>query len=307
MKTPLELRHLRTFAALAESLTLTQAANKLFITQSALSQQLKLLEDVYGLPLVERRMQPLCLTGAGKRIAQAATRVLHEVSLLERDLTQLADKNSGPLRVAVECNTCFDWLMPSMDAFRPSWADVDLDIVSGFHADPVSLLLEHRADLAITAENDESAGVEYFPLFSYEMLAVISNEHDWAKKERVELIDFNEQVLITYPIPDAMLDIMRVLKPLNIFPQRRSTELTIAILQLVASERGVAVLPNWGVQSYVDKNYVSARPIGEAGLHGTLYAAVRKVDTGRAYVQDFIRLIRSTCRDNLRGIVAIVE
>lgn len=55
MRTPLELRHLRTFHALAESTTLTQAAERLFISQSALSQQLKLLEDVYGLPLVERR------------------------------------------------------------------------------------------------------------------------------------------------------------------------------------------------------------------------------------------------------------
>jgi LysR family transcriptional regulator for metE and metH len=305
MRTPLELRHLRTFHALAESTTLTQAAERLFISQSALSQQLKLLEDVYDLPLVERRTQPLCLTTAGQRLAQAAQRVLHEVALLEQDLTKLSHTDSGPLRVAVECNTCFDWLMPAMDAFRPRWDAVDLDIVSGFHADPVSLLLEHRAELAITAENDGSGQIEFFPLFSYEMLAVVSREHEWASFEYVALSDFAEQTLITYPIPDAMLDIMRVLKPLNIFPQRRTTELTIAILQLVASGRGVGVLPNWGVQSYVDKQYVCAKSIGESGLHGTFYAAVRTADAGRVYVQDFIELLRSTCRDNLRGITLL--
>jgi len=192
-----------------------------------------------------------------------------------------------------------------MDAFRPRWDAVDLDIVSGFHADPVGLLLEHRAELAITAENDGSGQIEFFPLFSYEMLAVVSREHEWASLEYVALSDFAEQTLITYPIPDAMLDIMRVLKPLNIFPQRRTTELTIAILQLVASGRGVGVLPNWGVQSYVDKQYVCAKSIGESGLHGTLYAAVRTADAGRVYVQDFIELLRSTCRDNLRGITLL--
>lgn len=247
----------------------------------------------------------MCLTTAGQRLAQAAQRVLHEVALLEQDLTKLSHTDSGPLRVAVECNTCFDWLMPAMDAFRPRWDAVDLDIVSGFHADPVGLLLEHRAELAITAENDGSGQIEFFPLFSYEMLAVVSREHEWASLEYVALSDFAEQTLITYPIPDAMLDIMRVLKPLNIFPQRRTTELTIAILQLVASGRGVGVLPNWGVQSYVDKQYVYAKSIGESGLHGTLYAAVRTADAGRAYVQDFIELLRSTCRDNLRGITLL--
>lgn len=82
-------------------------------------------------------------------------------------------------------------------------------------------------------------------------------------------------------------------------------ERTIAMLQLVASGRGVAVLPNWRVRSYVDREYIHARPIGTEGLHGTLYAAVRTADAARGYVQDFISLLRSTCRDTLRGIVPL--
>ena len=137
--------------------------------------------------------------------------------------------------------------MPAIDVFRPRC------IVSIFHADSVGLLLEHRAELAITTENDCSGQIEFFPLFSYEMLAVVSCEHEWASLEYVALSDFVEQMLITYPIPGGMLDIMRVLKPLNIFLQRRTTELTIAILQLVANGRAVGGLI--GGQSYVDKQY----------------------------------------------------
>lgn len=294
MPSALELRHLRTLAVLMDAPSLSAAAERLHLTQSALSHQLKLLEGVYELELLERRTQPVRLTPAGLRLAQLGEQVNAAVQAAERDLANMAGGSAGPLRIAVECHTCFDWLMPAMDAFRPQWPEVELDIVSGFHADPVGLVVSDRAELAITSEVDDSAGVEFTPLFQYPMVAVMSNDHRLTARTHLTPRDFADETLIHYPVPDALLDIMRVLGPTGVNPRRRTSELTVAILQLVASRRGIAVLPSWSVQPYVDRGYVSTRPVGKRGLSSRLYAASKAGLTRRPYVQAFVETLKDT-------------
>jgi len=302
MTTPLELRHLRTLAVLLEAPSLSAAAERLHLTQSALSHQLKLLEGVYGVPLLERRTQPVKLTPAGLRLAQLGEQVTTAVQLAERDLANMAGGSAGTLRIAVECHTCFDWLMPAMDAFRPHWPDVELDIVSGFHADPVGLVVSQRAELAITSEIDESGGIEFTPLFQYPMLAVMANDHRLTARTHLTPRDFADETLITYPVPDALLDIMRVLGPAGINPQRRTSELTVAILQLVASRRGIAVLPSWTLQPYVERGYISTRPVGKRGLTSRLYAAGQAGLSQRPYVRAFVETLKDRSFQLLPGI-----
>lgn len=159
MQSILELRHLKTLIALREAGNLLRAASLLNVTQSALSHQLKQLEDHHGTQLFERKSIPVRFTPAGERLLKLADTVLPQVAETERDLVRLAQGVAGQLRIAVECHTCFDWLMPAMDVFRGRWPEVELDIVSGFQADPVGLLYEHKADVAIVAEIDTGKSV----------------------------------------------------------------------------------------------------------------------------------------------------
>ena len=69
--------------------------------------------------------------------------------------------------------------MPAMDDFRGHWPEVELDIVSAFHADPVGLLLSRRADLAVVSAPEDEAAVRYHPLFGYEMVAVLGATIRW--------------------------------------------------------------------------------------------------------------------------------
>ena len=269
----LELRHLKTLLALKETGSVSLAAKRVYLTQSALSHQIKLLEDQYGLPLFERKTQPLHFTPAGERLIQLANEILPKVIEAERDLARVKQGEAGELRIAVECHTCFDWLMPAMDLFRQHWPLVELDIVSGFHTDAVGLLLSHRADWAVVQEVEETPGIVYKPLFSYEMVGLCAKDHPLATKEVWQAEDFIDQTLITYPVPDDMLDLLRkVLHPKGINPTRRTSELTIAIIQLVASKRGVSALPFWAAKPYLDRGYIVARKITEQGLHSNLYA-----------------------------------
>ena len=205
--------------------------------------------------------------------------------------------------MAVECHTCFDWLMPAMDAYRQDWPAVELDIVSGFQADPVGLLLSHRADVAIVSENEAQAGVCFQPLFAYEMVGIAAHSHPLAQKAVWQATDFADETLISYPVPDQMLDVLRqVLLPAGVQPARRHSELTIAIIQLVASRRGIAALPYWAILPYLEKGYVVARPITEGGLYSQLYAALRSEDADKAYLSHFCHTVREQSFAKLPGL-----
>ena len=291
----LELRHLRTLVALRDTGSLVRAAQLLNLTQSALSHQVKLLEDLYGVALFERKSVPPQFSTTGLRLLALADAVLPQIEEAERDVARLALGRAGQLRIVVECHTCFDWLMPAMDAFRTRWPEVELDIVSGFHPDPIALVLQDRADVAIVSEQDAGEAVDFHPLFSFEIVALLANNHPLAAKSHLTARDFAKETLITYPVPDEMLDLVRqVLEPAGIKPARRTTELTIAMLQLVASGRGVATLPVWAVQSYLDRGYVTARPVGRKGLTGHLYLACTGATSGRPWLADFVAVTRET-------------
>lgn len=303
MDSIIELRHLKTLLALEETGSVSLAAKRIFLTQSALSHQIRALENYYDTPLFERKSSPLRFTPAGERLLQLARDLLPQVAAAERDLARIIEGEAGELRLAVECHTCFDWLMPAMGEFRPMWPQVELDIVSGFQADPVGLLLQHRADLAIVSKAEKQNGIRFRPLFAYEMVGICAKDHPLADKPVWEAEDFIGETLITYPVPDEMLDLLRkVLLPKGINPPRRHSELTIAIIQLVASRRGIAALPYWTVMPYLEKGYVVRRQITSNGLQSELYAAIRAEDADKSYLDNFCQIVRERGFADLPGL-----
>jgi LysR family transcriptional regulator for metE and metH len=307
MASMLELRHLRTLLALRDTGSLSRSAERLHLTQSALSHQLRMLETQYDTPLVERDARPLRFTAAGRRLMELAQTVLPQVEDAERRVAQLVQGEVGQLRVAVECHTCFDWLMPAMDAFRERWPDVEMDLVSGFQSDALSLLDSGDADLVIVHDRPPSrSAARFLPLFRYESVALMSPKHPLTKREWLRAKDFAEPLLITYPVPDEMLDVFKhVLEPAGIVPRKRTAELTVAILQLVASNRGIAALPRWSVQPYLERGYIAARGIGRKGLWCELHAATSPSLASAAYLQEFVQLIRDISLKSLEGTAAL--
>ncbi|MGU7775475.1 LysR substrate-binding domain-containing protein [Burkholderia sp. MR1-5-21] len=292
---PIDVRHLQTLMALRDSGSVSRAATWLRLTQGALSHHIKALEDFYGVPLFVRKSSPVVFTPAGKRLLEAADQVLPILNQTARDLHRMAEGALGTLRIAIECHTCFDWLMPAVDAFRARWPEVDVDLVSGYQSDPIGLLHQDKADLAIVSCNEGEEAVHYQPLFRFPLVALVANGHPLARKAYLEAEDFRAETLITYPLADDVLDIFQqLLKPAGIYPSRRTTELTVAILMLVASRRGIAVLPRWAVNSYLERQYVTARPITPAGLTAELWSATLPQSIGKPFIAEFIRLMRET-------------
>ena len=302
----LEIRHLKSLKAISETNKLGLAAQRVFLTQSALSHQIKALEQHYGIVLFKRVPQGLTFTKAGERLLALAHELLPAIEKAERDLVRLKSNQSGELKIVLECHTCFDWLTPVMDNFRRAWPEVEIDLVAGFHSDPWQLINEGKADIVIGGLPQKNMHLPNLPLFKFEIMAVLPPDHRLSKKTRLEAKDFEGETLITYPVNEARIDVIQqVLAPAAIHYQRRTAELTIAIMQLVASRRGIAALPNWGIRSYVEHAYVIAKSIGKQGLWSNLYLIASQDTIEKQYVIDLNEIIRNTCLTQLDAIQLI--
>ncbi|EPF74279.1 LysR family transcriptional regulator [Acinetobacter rudis] len=290
----LEIRHLKTLAALREHGSLVAAANDLCLTPSAISHQLKELDHWYGVEVVNRRSRPVTFSNVGQRLLQLADEVLPQFQVTQSDITRIVHGQTGRIIFSSECHSCFDWLMPLLNQYRQQYPDVDLDFASGFQANPHELLQNAEFDLLITADPIAMKGVEYFPIFEYESRLVLSNTHTLVRKEHVLLEDLAEETLITYPVDKHRLDIMaHLFIPANIQPKNiRTTELTQMLIQLVASGRGFAALPDWVVYEYEQKGWVTSRRfdcVAAQGLRRTLYAGYRTEETQKSYFEGFLK------------------
>lgn len=305
----IELRHLKTLVALRETGSLVEAADRLFLTQSALSHQLKDLEDRLECSLFIRKTKPPRFTSAGRRLLALADEVIPMFKAAERDISRLAGGEAGRLYICIECHSCFQWLVPCIDRYRNNWPEVELDLTGGFNFAPLPALVRGDLDLVITSDPVELPGVKYVPLFRYEAMLAISHKHALAKQAYVRPTDLISEVMITYPVERDRLDVFsRFMDPEDVEPAEiRTAELTPMMVQLVASGRGVACLPNWALTEYTNSDTIKTKPLGPDGLWCTLYAAIREEQAEAPFVEDFLATAVETCFSSLSDIKKPVE
>jgi len=156
----------------------------------------------------------------------------------------------GTLRIVLECHTCFDWLMPIMDAFSQALVGSGARSGIGLSPQPARIARRQQDRSRDRIGKQAAAGHRLSPAVRFEVLAVLPTDQPAAGERFLGAGDFAKETLITYPVPEERIDLIRrVLQPAEVRPRRRTTELTVAILQLVASRRGVAALPNWGIRT----------------------------------------------------------
>jgi len=291
----LELKHLRAVRAIHDAGGLARAAERLNLTQSALSHQIKALEEMAGVELFIRRAKPMRLSPSGQKLLRLAERVLPEVEAVEDDLRGDESGRSGRLHIAIECHACFDWLLPVLESFRRTWPDIDVDIRPGLSFGALPALGREDVDLVVSSDPADLEGITFSPLFDYDAVFVAAAAHPLAGREYVTAEDFRDQTLITYPVDRERLDVFsQLLMPAGVAPRAiRQVELTAVILMLVASNRGVSVLPDWVVRSVRGNPDYVVRPLTERGITRRLYAATRSVDTAKPYIAQFLRLART--------------
>ena len=290
----LERMHLAIVQEVERQGSLTAAAQVLCVTQSALSHSMKKLEQQLGTDIWLREGRSLRLTQAGQYVLAVANRVLPQLTLAEERLRQFAQGERGTLRIGMECHPCYQWLLKIVSPYLAAWPDVDVDVKQKFQFGGIGALFGYEIDMLVTPDPLYKPGLHFEPVFDYEQVLVVSTDHALAGANQVHPRQLANEVLITYPVPTDRLDIYtQFLMPAGIAPKRhKAIETTDIMLQMVASQRGVAALPRWLVQEYAQRMNVVPVRLGAKGIAKQIHLGIREADTEIDYVKAFVELAR---------------
>lgn len=287
----LDVRHLELVYMVEEAGSLTRAAERLHLSQSALSHRLRDLEERLGVPLFERVGKSMRLTAAGRRLLQAARLVLAQLREAEDDLRRIAAGQAGAIRISTECYTCYHWLPVVVEAFRASYPRVEVEIVPEATRRPLEALLEGRLDLAIVSCTAADERLRLAPLFEDEMVALVRPDHPLAGRPYLEPEDFAAEHLIVYDAGESTV-VRRFLEPAGVQPRRLSgVLLTEGIVQMVRAGLGVSVLARWAVAPEVEAGALCAVPLSAGGYRRHWQVATLAAAHPPAYLETFVDLL----------------
>ncbi|MCG8521319.1 MAG: LysR family transcriptional regulator [Pseudomonadales bacterium] len=290
-----ERHHLEIMRAVKRQGSLTAAAEQLHLTQSALSHAIRKLEQQLGTSVWLREGRQLRLTQAGHQLLALANRLLPQFEHAEMQIHQIAQGQRGSLRVGMECHPCYQWLLKVVGPYLQQWPDVDVDVKQEFQFGGMGALFGHDIDLLVTPDPLHKPGVRFEPVFDYEQVLVVSEDHSLADEKWVEPHQLEKETLITYPVAVERLDIFtRFFLPAHTAPARHKTiETTDIMLQMVAAGRGVSALPRWLVDDYARNMPIRALKLGQQGMPKQIFLGFRERDEAVDYLNAFVKLARS--------------
>ena len=286
-----EIRHLKLVEEVATQGSLTNAAKNLFLTQSALSHQLKEVEDKFGTPLFRRINKKMILTQAGERVLKSARIILDELDRAEREIKTFLSGESGLIRMSTECYTCYHWLPPLLKTFNVRFPNVEIKIVSEATRYPDRFLLNGRLDLAIDSTIQKGVPLKYRQLFTDELVAVVPSDHPLAAKAYLTAKDFAHEHYITYTdVIEESTVFQKILIPAGIRPARTTKILiTEAIIEMVRAGLGITTLARWAAAPYIKSGDLVIIPLTAKGLKRTWYAVTMKENNPPSYLNCFIQ------------------
>ncbi len=288
----MDIAHLRIIHALYQYQTLGAAAEALCLTQSALSHRMKALEHAMGIAFWNKQGQRLSLTPAGQELLRLAQRVLPEIEVTRSRLRLMADGRGGRLHIAVECLPCAQWLNPALTTFMRDYPDIDVDVLGQYRFSALPALLDYQIDACLTPDQMPHGDLHHEPLFRYPLCLAVGKQHRLAVKQTFTARDLAEETLLTYPVERSRLDVFtHLLQPAGLEPRYHKTVGdTELMLGMVASGRGVVVIPEWLAERSVCREDLCLL-FPAAPLIKQLWLVVRKEDMGKPWLMNFIKLL----------------
>jgi LysR family transcriptional regulator for metE and metH len=290
----LDRQHLSILREVDRMGSLTAAAERLNVTQSALSHTIRKLEERYGVAMWEKDGRNLRLTEAGRYIVTVAQRVLPQIERAEDTLSDYRYGQRGSLKIGMECHPCHQWLMGVTKPYLVEWPNVDLELTTSFAFGGVAALAVYEIDILITPDPIEAPGILYVAVFDYELVLAVPSDHRLVLKDYAEPADLLDETLFTYPVPPQRLDVFtQFLVPGNCSPRHhRNVETTEMMLQLVAAGRGVSAIPDWLVRQEAASLGVHPVRIGQTGIQKSIHLGLRSGDEAVDFIAGFLSTSR---------------
>jgi LysR family transcriptional regulator for metE and metH len=262
----LDIKHLEMIVALAETPRVTEAAERLRITPSALSHRIREVERRLEVPLFMRVHKRLRPTPAADYLAQVAERLLADMRRAEDDVRKMARGVKHVVRLAVESYSAYHWLPDFLRYLREIEPDIGVEVVAAASRNTLSSLHERTVDLIIISGEINPAGIKLVPMFEDQLRFVMPPGHRLADRDYIEGADIVGEDFITYTrVPEPDREYERLFRPSNAYPNWIETvEVPEAIVEMVAAGLGTSVLAGWAVSAAIDSGRIVAAKVGAA-------------------------------------------
>lgn len=246
----MELRHLRYFVAVAETLSFTRAAEKLHLAQPSLTRQIKDLEDEIGVRLLDRTKQRVNLTREGKSFLIDAKRVLELSGEMVEAVRRVSRRETTSLNIGYVADIFYDLLPMTLASFQRSFPTVAINLFDMTCGEQFDALQDNKIDLGFVGlrEPIEQRGLLFQRVATYKTLAALQTGHRLCRKPIIKLKEFENEFFIgmseeSYPgYRDWLTDVCHRagFRPKVL----QDADIEKAVLQAVAAGLGIALVPN---------------------------------------------------------------
>ena len=256
----MEIRQLRYFASTVRLGSMGAAAAEHFVTQPAVSLQLKKLEEELGQKLLTRRGRSLVPTEAGQALAERAEEVIRLLAALEAEVGGMKDLTSGTLRIG-NTDAASVYVLPDVyRTFHKKYAGVRVEIMVAETARLVEALRARRIEIAIATLPIGDRGLSVRPIYREELIPVAHPDHPLVSRRAVTLKDLALQDVITYPagaVTRGMIDAVFALHGETLRP-RMEISSPEAMKRLTQAGLGVSILPRPVVAAELGRKVLKA-------------------------------------------------
>lgn len=290
----MEIKHLRLIQNIVELGSLAKSKDKLCLTQSALSYQLKEAEIQAGTPLFIRSNKKLRLTAAGEMVYKKALGILAQVDALNREILEISRGEKGVIRICTACFTHYYWLPALIKKFNELHPNVEIRIYPEYINESITRLQNHDLDAVIINKPEQCGNVRFHEIMSDELVAIVPPNHEWTKKKFVKATDFEGKNLIIFSKPMNTVTVYtKVLHPAGVEPNHvYEVPMTEAMVEMVGSGIGVAVIPLWIARPYIEMGKIVPVRVTSKGLHRSLGLALHDQKTYPPYYKTLIEFLK---------------
>jgi len=289
----LDLRHLELISAIVDEGSVTKAGERLHLTQSALSCQLKEAEKRLGTLLFRRLGRRMVLTPAGERLLRASRIALREIDEAEREIRTMSAAAPPPVRLATECFTCYTWLPSLLQRLHRRAPDIEVSIAAEYTRSSVPALLKGDLDVAIITANNADRRLQLTPLFVDEMIAAVPIRHHLASRKWIEARDLAPEHVVTFDAPRENLTLFTdIMDPAGLKPGRHTRmQLSEAMIELVKAGIAIAIMPRWVVASHSAASQMRLVRLTRKGIRRQWSAATLRTRNLPQHIQEFTSVL----------------
>jgi len=286
--------HLKTFLSVAKHRNYSHAGKELFLSQPAVSRQMRQLEQQLGLRLFEQIGKAVELTDAGRTLQREADRLLGNIERVAEIVMEHRSATDGRLRIGASTTPGFYLLPPIIGAFHKRYPRVDLNYIVGNSAQIEERIIRNELDIGFVGGTVHNADISSTKIADDEIVCFTGSKHPLARRRTITLKDLAAEICVGREEGSATLEAYNAWLKKHRLSLERKIQLGCpeAVKTLVASGVGYAFLSIHGVRDELRSGKLIRLRLHELKINRVLYMIHHREKHFSPVIQAFIKLLK---------------